>query len=144
MRSECKYRYIMHAGESLISRFYAKKFIVCLEADMRAQDLCRLYGIEDDADLRYMFAKSVFSCLTTLFTPSCTLSDEGKLLYIREIRSNPRVQQRCRDTSGGVPTNTLCHILRTGSPRRILHVFHAVAVVGDRAPDLFMKLKHRK
>ena len=144
VRSECKYRYIMHAGESLISRFYAKKFIVCLEADMRAQDLCRLYGIEDDADLRYMFAKSVFSCLTTLFTPSCTLSDEGKLLYIREIRSNPRVQQRCRDTSGGVPTNTLCHILRTGSPRRILHVFHAVAMVGDRAPDLFMKLKHRK
>ena len=144
VRSECKYRYIMHAGESLISRFYPKKFTVCLEADMRAQDLCRHYGIEDDADLRYMFAKSVFSCLTTMFTPSCTLSDEGRLIYIREIRSNPRVQQRCRDTSGGIPANTLCHILRTGSPRTIMNVFHTVAIVGDRAPDLFMKLKHRK
>ena len=39
VRSECKYRYIMHAGESLISRFYPKKFTVCIEADIRAQEL---------------------------------------------------------------------------------------------------------
>ena len=144
VRSECKYRYIMHAGESLISRFYPKKFTVCIEADIRAQELCRKYGIADDADLRYMFAKSVFSCITTLFTPSCTLSDEGRLIYIKEIRSNPRVQQRCRDTSGGVPANTLCRILRKGSPRTILNTFRLVALVGEQAPDLFMKLKHRK
>ncbi len=144
VRSECKYRYIMHNGESLISRFYPKKFSVCIEADIRAQELCRKYGIADDADLRYMFAKSVFSCITTLFTPSCTLSDEGKLIYIKEIRSNPRVQQRCRDTSGGAPANTLCRILRKGSPRTIMNTSRTVAFVGDRAPDLFMKIKHRK
>ena len=144
VRSECKYRYIMHAGESLISRFYPKKFTVCIEADIRAQELCRKYGIADDADLRYMFAKSVFSCITTLFTPSCTLSDEGRLIYIREIRSNPRVQQRCRDTSGGAAANTLCRVLRRGSPRTILNTFRAVALVGEHAPDFFMKIKHRK
>ena len=144
VRSECKYRYIMHNGESLISKFYPKKFSVCIEADIRAQELCRKFGISDDSDLRYMFAKSVFSCITTLFTPSCTLSDEGKLLYIKEIRSNPRVQQRCRDTAGGIPANTLCRILRKGTPRQILNTFHAVALVGEQAPDLFMKLKHRK
>ncbi len=144
VRSECKYRYIMHAGESLISRFYPKKFSVCIEADIRAQELCERYGIQDDADLRYMFAKSVFSCITTLFSPSCTLSDEGRMIYIREIRSNPRVQKRCRDTSGGVPTNSLCYILRHGRPRAILAAFRAVALVGEQAPDLFMKLKHRK
>ena len=144
VRSECKYRYIMHAGESLISKFYPKKFTVCIEADIRAQELCHKYGVADDADLRYMFAKSVFSCITTLFSPSCTLSDEGRLIYIREIRSNPRVQQRCRDTSGGTPVNTLCHILRRSRPRTILNTFRAVALVGEQAPDLFMKLKHRK
>ncbi len=144
VRSECKYRYIMHAGESLISKFYPKKFSVCIEADIRAQELCHRYGVADDADLRYMFAKSVFSCITTLFSPSCTLSDEGRMIYIREIRSNPRVQQRCRDTSGGVPVNTLCYILRHSRPRTILNTFRAVALVGDQAPDLFMKLKHRK
>ena len=144
VRSECKYRYIMHAGESLISKFYPKKFAVCIEADIRAQELCRRYGVVDDPDLRYMFAKSVFSCITTLFSPSCTLSDEGRMLYIREIQQNPRVQQRCRDTSGGVPTNTLCRILRKASPRTVMNVFHSVALVGDKAPDLFMRLKHRK
>ena len=144
VRSECKYRYIMHNGESLISKFYPKKFSVCIEADIRAQELCEKFGIPDDADLRYMFAKSVFSCITTLFTPSCTLSDEGRIIYVKEIRSNPRVQKRCRDTSGGVPVNTLCRILRKGSPRQILNIFHAVALVGEQAPDLFMKIKHRK
>ena len=144
VRSECKYRYIMHNGESLISRFYPKKFTVCIEVDIRVQELCRKFGIKDDADLRYMFAKSVFSCITTLFTPSCTLSDEGRLIYIREIRSNPRVQQRCRDTSGGAAPNVLCRVLRKGSPRTILNTFRAVALVGEQAPDLFMKLKHRK
>ena len=144
IRSECKYRYVMHAGESLISKFYPKKFSVCIEADIRAQELCERYGIADDADLRYMFAKSVFSCITTLFTPSCTLSDEGKMSYIREICSNPRVQSRCRDTAGGLPANTLCRVLRSGNPRYIMNVFRAVALVGDKAPDLFMKLKHKK
>ncbi len=144
VRSECKYRYIMHNGESLISRFYPKKFTVCIEADIRAQELCRKFGIADDADLRYMFAKSVFSCITTLFTPSCTLSDEGKRIYIKEIQSNPRVQQRCRDTAGGIPANTLCRILRKGKPRQVMGAFRAVALVGEQAPDLFMKLKHRK
>ena len=144
VRSECKYRYIMHNGESLISKFYPKKFTVCIEADIRAQELCRKFGITDDADLRYMFAKSVFSCITTLFTPSCTLSDEGRLIYIKEIRSNPRVQQRCRDTAGGIPANTLCRILRKGSPRQIMNTFRVVALVGEQAPDLFIKLKHRK
>ncbi|MBQ2071423.1 MAG: glycosyltransferase family 2 protein [Oscillospiraceae bacterium] len=144
VRSECKYRYIMHAGESLISKFYPKKFQVCIEADIRAQELCERFGVSDDADLRYMFAKSVFSCITTLFSPGCSLGEEGKLLYIREISSNPRVQKRCRDTSGGLPANTLCRILRKGHPRTILSTFRAVALVGDRAPDLFMKLKHRK
>ena len=144
VRSECKYRYIMHNGESLISKFYPKKFSVCIEADIRAQELCKKFGISDDADFRYMFAKSVFSCITTLFTPSCTLSDEGRLIYIREISSNPRVRQRCRDTSGGAPTNMLCRILRKGSPRQIMNTFRTVALVGEHAPDLFMKLKHRK
>ncbi len=144
VRSECKYRYIMHPGESLISKFYAKKFSVCIEADIRAQELCRKYGVEDDPDLRYMFAKSVFSCVTTLFSPDCKLSEEGRILYIREIQANPRVQERCRDTSGGMLADILCRILRKGSPKEVLRTFQTVALVGDKAPDLFLKLKHRK
>ena len=141
---ECRYRYIMHAGESLISRFYPQKFAVCLEADRRAQEMCTRYGVQDDPDLRYMFTKSVFSCVTMLFSPSCRLSEEGKILYVRTIQENPRVQQRCRDTSGGAHVKFLCHVLRKGSEKEVLRTFRAVSFVGDAAPDLFLRLKHRK
>ena len=40
--------------------------------------------------------------------------------------------------------NALCRILRKGSPRQILSTVHTVALVGEQAPDLFMKIKHRK
>ncbi len=79
---ECKYSYIMHPGQSLISSYYDKKFEVCLAADTRAQQLCRRFGAEDDEDFRYMFAKSVFSCLTTLFSP-----DAGSTAMKRETLS---------------------------------------------------------
>lgn len=140
----CKYRYIMHQGESLITRYYDKKFAVCLEIDRRVQALCRELGAENEADFRYMFAKSVFSCLTNLFSRSCTLSREEKRRVAGEIISNPQVLSRCRDTSGGLPTETLCRIIRSGSPDLTLTAFKAVAKTGEVAPALFTKLKHRK
>ena len=66
---DCRYCYQMHPGESLISRYYDKKFAVTLEIDRRMEALCAQLGVKEDADFRYMFAKSVFSCLTTLFAP---------------------------------------------------------------------------
>lgn len=141
---ECKYRYIMHEGESLISRYYDRKFAVCLEIDRRVQALCRELGAEDEADFRYMFAKSVFSCLTNLFSRSCTLTRAEKRRVAEAIITNEQVLARCRDTSGGLPTEALCRVLRSGSPDLTLAAFHAVAKTGELAPALFTKLKHRK
>lgn len=141
---ECKYRYIMHEGESLISRYYDRKFAVCLDIDRRVQALCRELGAEDEADFRYMFAKSVFSCLTNLFSRSCTLTRAEKRRVAEEIITNEQVLARCRDTSGGLPTEALCRVLRSGSPDLTLAAFHAVAKTGELAPALFTKLKHRK
>ena len=143
---QCKYRYIMHPGESLISRWYDKKFSVCLEIDSRAEELCRSFGLPEESqrDLRYMFAKSVFSCLTTLFAPSCTLSPGEKRAEIEKISAEPRVKRRCRDCSGGLPTALLCTLLRSGSPALIKAGFHLVTLTGKAAPKLFMSLKHRK
>ena len=70
----CGYRYIMHEGESLITKYYDKKFEVCCEIDRRAEKLCSELGTAEDADFRYMFAKSVISCLTNLFSVSCSMS----------------------------------------------------------------------
>lgn len=141
---ECKYHYIMHEGESLITRYYDRKFAVCLEIDRRIQALCRELGAENEADFRYMFAKSIFSCLTNLFSRSCTLSRAEKRRIAEEIITNEQVLARCRDTSGGLPTETLCRVLRSGNPDLTLTAFHAVAKTGELAPALFTKLKHRK
>lgn len=141
---DCLYRYIMHEGESLISKYYDKKFAVCLEIDRRMEDMCRGLGVTDERDFRYMFSKSVFSCLTTLFAPSCPLTEQEKKAAAAEIAADERVRRRCRDTGAGLPTESLCAVLQSGKPGLVLAAFRTVAWVGQTAPDLFTKLKHRK
>ena len=141
---ECRYTYIMRPGESLISRYYDRKFAVCLEIDEKAQALCRRFGATDDAAFRYMFLKSVFSCLTTLYAPSCGLDREGKRAAAREILRSERLRERSRGAEGGLPVRTLAAVLRTGSVDLTLSVFRLVARAGTLAPELFRKLKHRK
>ena len=141
---ECKYRYIMHPGESLITRYYDKKFDVCLEADARMQQLCRRFGAEDGGDFRYMFVKSVFSCITTLFSPTCTLSRSEKKQEIKRIIRHPQVQERSRSVFGGVSVRGLCAVMRTKCVWLNYTAFRFVAWVGSAAPKLFTRLKHRK
>ena len=44
---ECKHRYVMHEGESLITRYYDKKFRVCCEIDGRIEALCAELGVTE-------------------------------------------------------------------------------------------------
>ena len=141
---ECKYQYIMHPGESLISKYYEKKFPVCLEADRRAQALCRRFGVQNDADFRYMFLKSVFSCITTLFAQSCPLDRAGRRAAVREMLGNAQLRERSRGASGGLPVHVLAGVLRTGSVSLTLVTFRLVAWLGSAAPELFRRIKHRK
>ena len=141
---ECKYRYVMHEGDSLITRYYDKKFAVCLQTDGRMQELCRRFGVKDDADMRYMFLKSVFSCLTTLFSPTCPLRYGEKRAEVRKILSNGQLQKRSRRAAGGLPTRLLAWVLRTGNVTLTMFCFRLVAWLGKAAPGLFMKIKHRK
>lgn len=141
---ECKYQYVMHAGESLISKYYDKKFRVCLEIDARAQALCRRFGVADDADFRYMFLKSVFSCLTTLYAPSCPLDRAGRRAAVKEILASAQLRERSEGASGGLPVTLLAAVLRSGSVGLNLAAFRMVADAGRAAPELFRKIKHRK
>lgn len=141
---ESKYSYVMRPGESLITQYYDKKFSVCLEADRRAEALAERFGSGEAPALRYMFAKSVFSCLTTLYSPSCSLPGRERRAFARRVMEEDRVRRRCRDTQSGLPTAVLCAVLRSGSPGLALATFHMVALVGELSPRLFMALKHRK
>lgn len=141
---ECKYRYIMHPGESLITRYYDKKLDVCVLADERMEELFERFGAEDQRDCRYMFMKGVFSCMTTLFSPKCTLTREEKLSEIRRTLENERVQARSRDVFGGAAVQGLCAVMRTGSVPLNYAAFALVAKAGEAAPKLFTRLKHKK
>ena len=141
---QCMYRYVMHPGESLITKYYDRKLQVCLEADRRMGELCRRFGVTEERDARYMFAKSVFSCITTLFTSGCPLSYGEKREYVRHIAESGQVRERCRDVFGGPAVNFLCAVVRGGSVTLILAVFRLVALSGRLTPALFTRLKHRK
>ena len=141
---QCKYLYIMQQGESLISKYYDKKFQVCLEIDERVEKLCNKYKPADDSVFRYMFAKSIFSCLTNLFTPSCKLSRKEKRSFVKSVISNERVRRRTRGCSGGIAVKTLCAVMHSGCVFLNMLSFRAVSAVGKLAPTLFIKLKHKK
>ena len=141
---ECKHRYVMHEGESLITRYYDKKFRVCCEADEAMERLCEKLGVSEQADFRYMFAKSVFSCMTTLYARSCRLTRPEKRAVVSQIVNDPRVQRRCRGCAGGLPTRLLCAVLRSRLVGLNLFVFRLVAWCGEHLPRLFTRIKHRK
>ena len=143
---ECKYRYIMHPGESLITRFCPEKPQVCLEADSTVQRLAAGLGADESigADCRYMFAKSIFSCMTTLFSPSCPLSKQQRRDYVREIINTPQVRQRCRRVFGGPVPNLLCAVVRSRQVWLNIAVFRLLVLAGQLSPALFTKLKHKK
>ena len=141
---ECKYHYLMHEGESLITRYYDRKAAVCLEIDRRVEELCWKFHVEDDADFRYMFVKSVFSCLTNLYAPSCPLSGVGRADTVRKILDNSRVQSRSHGTAGGAPVKALCAVLHSHSVHLTLATARSLVFTGEVAPELFIKLKHRK
>ena len=141
---ECKHRYVMHEGESLISRYYDRKFRVCCEVDEAMERLCGKLGVTEQADFRYMFAKSVFTCMITFYARSCRLTKAEKRSVVSAIVNDPRVQRRCRDCSGGLPVNLLCAVLRSRLVGLNLFVFRLVAWCGEHLPRLFTRLKHRK
>ena len=141
---ESKHRYVMHEGESLITRYYEKKFDVCCEIDGRIEALCQALSAPGDADFRYMFAKSVFSCLTNLYSRSCKLSKAEKREVARHIANDERVQRRCRNASGGLPTRLLCAVLRSRRVGLTLFCFKLVAWAGGRFPRLFTRIQPRK
>ena len=141
---ECLYFYVMHGGESLISRYYEKKPEACCLADSRMQQLCSRFGTQDDAPCRYMFVKSIFSCMTNLFTPSCTLSYGGKREYVRGILRSQQVQQRSRGVYGGAAVKIMCAVMHTRIVWLNMLMFRLVAFTGRAAPKLFMRVKHRK
>lgn len=132
------YAYRTRAQGSLAGSYYSGKFQVCLEADRRAE---ALGGGRGEAALRAMFAKSVFSCLTALYSPSCPLDPARKRAEARAILENERVRRRCRDCAGGLSVRALNVLLRTGSLPLNFLGFSLVGALNRAAPGLTLRAK---
>ncbi len=142
--SYCGYRYLMHPGQSLITGFHENKAEVCILIDERMEDLCRKFDVTEDGAFRYMFAKSIFSCFVTLFSPSCHLTHAQKRNYVWGIISNRRVLNRCKGARGGLPIRVICWIMSTGSISLNLFAAWISSLTGKLFPDLFRRIKHKK
>lgn len=141
---ESKYDYIMQPGESLITRFLNKKPEICALIDRRAVKLAGECGSEDGEWLRGMFAKSVFSCFTNLFAPSCPLDLKGRRDYVASVCGDEYVRSRLKGAGGGAAVKILSAVVLSGLPGLNLFVFRMTALASKLAPKLFMALKHKK
>ncbi len=141
---DCLYRYIMHPGDSLTTRYYDKKLDVCFQAGRRMEQLRQLLNAPEDGYFAYMFLKSVWSCMVNLYAPSCPLSRREKRAYMRALLSHQDIQEQSRKAAGGPAVRLLCLLLRTKSVFLNLAAAWAMTVVNRLAPKLFLKLKHKK
>jgi len=142
--SYCGYLYKMYNSISLISGYYDRKPEVCKLSDRRVQELCRTFRVPDDRDCRYMFLKSVFSCLTNLYSPTCHLPGEEKRRYAERILSDLYIQDRIRGTGGGLAARLLACLMATKRVTLNLMAARLMTVLSAGAPLLFQKVKHRK
>lgn len=141
---DCNYLYLMHEGESLITKFYDRKLDICFEADARMQELCSEFDAPENGYFAYMFIKGILSCMTNLFSPSCKLSFSEKCAYVRRILNDERVIARSKNVSGGKAFKLLCALMRTRLVLVNLAAAWGMTVVSKLAPKLFLKLKHKK
>lgn len=142
--SNCGYLYKMYNSASLISGYYDRKPEVCIISDKRVRELCGKFNVEDDSECRYMFLKSVFSCLTNLYSPSCRISKAEKRAYAGRILENGYIKERIKSTGGGSAAKLISGVLSSGSVSLSLFTAGLLTKMSSAAPLLFEKIKHRK
>ncbi|MCD8005144.1 MAG: glycosyltransferase [Oscillospiraceae bacterium] len=141
---DCLYRYIMHPGESLTTRYYDKKLEICFRAGEGMEQLRLQLGAPEDGCFSYMFLKNIWSCMVNLYDPSCPLTRREKRDYMRALLADGRIQAHSRTACGGPAVRLLCLALRTRSVSLNLAAAKIMTLVSRLAPKLFLKLKHKK
>lgn len=137
------YLYIMYPG-TLINSYQKKKAEVCVQIDKRAKRLCEEFNVENDEPFRYMFIKSIFSCMVTLFTPKCPLNRKEKCEYIKKIICDEYILSRCRGGAGGIAGKAVSAVISSKSVFLNYCTADFAAGFGSAFPELFRKIKHKK
>ena len=142
--SESMYDYRQQKG-SLISRFLPDKPAVCREADEAFRTLAKALGAWDEpcrAAADYMLVKSLWSALTTLYSPSCPLTRREKTAYVRAVLAEEQGRERIYPADCGKAFRVLAKVLAKGSPSTVRVTAKAVATLSGILPDAARRAKH--
>lgn len=99
---QCFYEYRVQRGGSLVTRYLPQKFELCCHIDDAVRRLARENGEiseEGEAIFSHMFLKSVLSCISVLYTPTCPLRLKYKYREVRRMVRHPQVRA-CLKTHG--------------------------------------------
>ncbi|MBQ3865768.1 MAG: glycosyltransferase family 2 protein [Clostridia bacterium] len=144
VRGAPTYEYRQRGG-SLISRFLPEKAEACRRADALFREAARK-GRAPEEECRetadYMLVKSLWSCLTTLFSPTCPLSGREKKEYVRVLLRAEGGAERRYPADCGRAFKLLAKVWRTGRPGLVLATARAVALASRLAPGAARRAKH--
>ncbi|MBC3516411.1 glycosyltransferase family 2 protein [Neobittarella massiliensis] len=143
---KCYYNYFMRAKQSLVTAFYDKKALVCNLIDRKVKQLITPFEIikpEDLKQIRYMYVKSMLSCITNLFSPSCPYTKKEKNEALRELLSSSYLQeeltkyQRCHFI-----TDITAFVMKTRWVWLNRWMAKFILYMSRRHPSVFIKSKH--
>lgn len=145
VNSCCGYKYVMHNGSSLVHSFYDEKVNVCKLINERIEELCRKYEVKDYAPFRYMFVKSIFSCMHNLFLPDCRLDHKEKREYIRAIINDQYILEKCSIAADvNAVTKLICKVIASGNITLNMAAARFSVTFSVLFPKTFRRIKHRK
>lgn len=128
---------------TLVGRFYDRKFEVCCLIDESLRNLADALGNSKAKDTEiydFMFLKSVISCLINLYAPSCPYRAGERKVFIKQMLHHPEVIRAAKKKalSWGIPYYILVHVISTRSSFLAHLFFGSAAWVGRHVPKLFV------
>ncbi len=141
------YNYYIRNSESLITKFYDKKFDATLEIDRAARSVARIddkSSVEVIEVYEYMFIKGVISSIVNYNTESCPYGSRKKRASISHILNHSVVKRSLSHRFNRPLTfRVVCLVLRSRNIT-FAQIIAAFINAADRlAPALFINLKHR-
>lgn len=140
--------YVNGGSGSLISRYYDKKFECCLLVNKEVCHLaCELSNESRHARevWDYMFFKTVVSCMTQLYHPTCPLKGRARRNALREILRHPNVRRKLYlNRDAGIHARLLYWVTRTQLLWLNAFAIRAVSYLGKMDMKGFIRLKHRR
>jgi len=146
--SDCLYNYIMMNKNSLVSRYYDKKFEACCainKAIYALQEVTGSFSEETLNNIRYMFLKSVISCITNIYHPSCKKTASEKRGELKEIINHSDVVNALTEyKSSDIVMDMLVIILKSKSIPLISMASKGIIFTSKNLSAPFVKLKNYK